>query len=58
MTSLFTRFVARGVEVPAVDFRLAAHFHSREVVTEDKGQAATHLEQEEAPAPVQENGQA
>lgn len=41
MTSLFTRFVALGVEVPVIDPRLIAHVEVSEVVTADDGQAAT-----------------
>jgi hypothetical protein len=40
MTSLFTRFVARGVEVPVSDPMMLAHFEASEVVTADEGQAA------------------
>lgn len=40
MTSLFTLFVARGAEVPAVDPRLAAHISTLAVVTNDNGPAA------------------
>lgn len=38
MTSIFTRFVAQGVEVPVV---YATHLTASEVVTADEGQAAT-----------------
>ena len=55
MTSLFTRFVARGVEVPVIDPRLVTHVEPSEVVTADDGQAATN-EQKEPLAPVQNNG--
>ena len=40
MTSLFTRFVARGVEVPVIDRRLLTHVEFSEVVSVDDGQAA------------------
>ena len=40
MTSLFTRFVARGVEVPVSDPMMLAHFDVSAVVTADEGQAA------------------
>ena len=53
MTSLFTLFVARGSEVPAVDPRLIAHVDALAVVTQDDRQAAPAegSNDVEAPAP-------
>lgn len=36
MTSLFTQFVARGLEVPVIDPRLLTHVEVLAVVTQDE----------------------
>lgn len=41
MTSLFTQFVARGIQVPAIDPRLIAHVDVLEVVTPDEQPATS-----------------
>lgn len=40
MTSLFTAFVARGIEVPDIDIRLISHVDVREVALSDERPAA------------------
>lgn len=54
MTSLFTRFVARGVEVPVVQ----THLKPSEVVTANEGQAATVATTNVETAPVKTDQQA
>ena len=54
MTSLFTLFVARGAEVPAIDPRLIAHIDALAVVTQDDRQAAPAEGSNEVAAPAKQ----
>ena len=40
MTSFFTNFVARGIEVPEIDPRLLSHIDIREVIPAEERPAA------------------
>lgn len=54
MSSLFTRIAARGLQVPAVDRRIAAHAERPVSPTQNQGPAAQSVDTSDAvAAPVQ-----
>ncbi len=52
MTSLFTQFVARGIEVPVIDPRLIAHVDVLLDVTQEEQPAAPLSSSDASTAPV------